>query len=75
MFPVQADLMVELSSTRRVTVEQFKGSTVISMREFYQKEDKMLPGKKGITLTPPQWQTLYSNLGKLQTLFAASSSA
>mmetsp|Transcript_11584 Transcript_11584/g.19747 ORF Transcript_11584/g.19747 Transcript_11584/m.19747 type:complete len:446 (-) Transcript_11584:67-1404(-) len=71
----KAGLMVELSSTRRVTVEQFKGGTVISMREFYQKDDKMLPGKKGITLTLPQWQTLYSNLDKLQTLFAASSSA
>jgi len=66
--------VVELSgSARRVTVEQYKGTTTISLREFYQKDGKWLPGKKGINLTTAQWQTLYSNLGSLKQAFADAS--
>ena len=63
--------MVELSgAARRVTVEQFKGNTMISFREFYQKDGQWLHGKKGINLTVPQWQTLYANLDGLKQSFA-----
>jgi Transcriptional Coactivator p15 (PC4) len=39
----------QLSSSktpRRVEVSEFKDSTLVSIREFYQKDDEYLPGKK-----------------------------
>lgn len=32
--------------SRRVTVSEFKGSTYIGIREYYEKDGKQLPGKK-----------------------------
>ena len=34
------------SGTRRVTVSEFKGKTMIHIREFYEKDGAKLPGKK-----------------------------
>jgi hypothetical protein len=36
----------ELSKARRVAVSQFKGNTMINIREYYQNDGKWLPGKK-----------------------------
>ena len=46
------------ASTRRLTVNEFKGMTMISIREFYEKDGKKMPGKKGISLTVEQWAVL-----------------
>ena len=39
-------MMSKLSRTRRVQLSEFKGVTMVNIREFYEKDDKMLPGKK-----------------------------
>lgn len=44
---------VEISSKKRVTVSEWKGATLLSIREYYQKDGKTLPGK-GISLTGEQ---------------------
>jgi len=44
----------ELSSKRRMTIQEFKGKTLVSLREFYEKDGKLLPGKSGLNLTPEQ---------------------
>ena len=36
----------EISKMRRVTVTNFKGKDFINVREYYEKDDKELPGKK-----------------------------
>ena len=36
----------ELSDKRRVSIEDFRGKTLISIREFYEKDGELLPGKK-----------------------------
>jgi hypothetical protein len=40
-------LRVQLSSKRRVTLSEFKGKTLVSIREFYLKDGKELPSSKG----------------------------
>jgi len=49
---------VDLGKKRRVTVRDFKGSTLIDIREFYGSEGDEKPGKKGISLSVEQWKSL-----------------
>ena len=44
----------ELSPDRRFTICKWQGETRVDIREFYEKEGKMLPGKKGLSLTMDQ---------------------
>jgi len=48
----------ELGNKRKVTVEAFKGRVYVGIREFYEKDGELLPGKKGINLTPEQFESL-----------------
>lgn len=48
----------DLGKNRKVTVREFKGKTLIDIREFYNKDGKELPGKKGIALSGEQWRKL-----------------
>lgn len=33
---------------RRVNVNEFKGKPLVNIREYYEKNGEMLPGKKGM---------------------------
>ncbi|TVU03290.1 hypothetical protein EJB05_51183 [Eragrostis curvula] len=53
----QGDLILcRLSTKRRVTLSEFKGRTLVSIREFYIKDGKEVPSAKGISLTVEQWE-------------------
>jgi len=45
-----------------VSVTKFRGKQYVSIREYYEKDGKMLPGKRGINLTPEQFK-LFVSLG------------
>ncbi|KAH0426496.1 hypothetical protein CcaCcLH18_10306 [Colletotrichum camelliae] len=48
----------DLSGKRRVGVSQYNKATLVNIREFYEKDGNMLPGKKGISLSIPQYEAL-----------------
>jgi hypothetical protein len=47
-----------LTKSKRLSVGKFKGSVNINLREYFEKDDKWLPTKKGITLNMDSWNLL-----------------
>ncbi|TMW44142.1 hypothetical protein DOY81_010779 [Sarcophaga bullata] len=47
-----------LEKLRQVRISEFRGRKLIDIREYYEKNGEMLPGKKGISLSVEQWKTL-----------------
>ncbi|KAI6821644.1 hypothetical protein KC340_g12719 [Hortaea werneckii] len=56
----------EISGKRRVQVSTFKGSTFVGIREFYEKDGKMLPGKKGISLSVDQYNAVVEIIPQIE---------
>lgn len=56
-----------LSSKRKVSISLYAGKTMVSIREFYSKGGRDLPGKKGITLTTDQWEKLFHAAKEIET--------
>ncbi|KAL7343341.1 transcriptional Coactivator p15-domain-containing protein [Rhodotorula toruloides] len=54
----EGDKYIDLAALRRVTVRKFKGKTLIDIREFYNSDKGVAPGKKGISLSVEQWDRL-----------------
>ncbi|VVC95630.1 RNA polymerase II transcriptional coactivator [Leptidea sinapis] len=49
-----------LQGKKLVKVREFKGKVYVDIREFYEKDGNLMPGKKGISLTPEMWRKLLS---------------
>lgn len=47
-----------LEKTRQIRINEFRGRKLIDIREYYEKNGEMLPGKKGISLSLSQWKRL-----------------
>ncbi|CAK7264671.1 hypothetical protein SEPCBS57363_001201 [Sporothrix epigloea] len=48
----------ELSKMRRIGIAQFRNTTLINIREYYESAGQMRPGKKGISLSLDQYKAL-----------------
>lgn len=50
---------------------EFRGKIYVDVREYYEKDGEMLPGKKGISLTVEQWEKLKALIPKIDDALAA----
>ncbi|KAG8628821.1 hypothetical protein KVT40_002686 [Elsinoe batatas] len=56
----------ELSNNRRVSITSFKGKSTVNIREYYEKDGKHLPGKKGIAMPMEQYEALLELLPQIE---------
>ncbi|KAI0737624.1 transcriptional Coactivator p15-domain-containing protein [Daedaleopsis nitida] len=61
---------IDLGKNRRATVNTFKGGKFVDIREFYGDDSDLKPGKKGISLSQEQWETLKSSADVIDSFFA-----
>ncbi|OJI80741.1 hypothetical protein ASPTUDRAFT_194126 [Aspergillus tubingensis CBS 134.48] len=61
------DIYWEISKARRLTISSFRGKTLVSIREYYEKDGHELPGKKGISLPIDQFSSLVKLLPHIET--------
>jgi len=47
-----------LSKNKRLSVTTFKGIVYVNIREYFEKDGKWLPTKKGVTLNAEGWNIL-----------------
>ena len=64
-FFTHARLQLDKGGKRKVTVSQWKNQTRIDIREFYEKDGEVLPGRKGISLSVDQWELLKELIPKI----------
>ncbi|KAK0504587.1 transcriptional Coactivator p15-domain-containing protein [Armillaria luteobubalina] len=64
------DKYIDLGKKKRATVRSFKGMSLLDIREFYGQEGEEKPGKKGISLSLEQWNTLKQGVDTIDRLFA-----
>ncbi|KAF8404054.1 hypothetical protein HHK36_008931 [Tetracentron sinense] len=62
--------LFEISKNRRVSVRNWQGRVFVDIREFYVKDGKELPGKKGISLSMDQWNVLRDHVGEIDEAVA-----
>jgi len=58
---------VNLSEKRRVSISEFKNVLLYNIREYYEKDGKELPGRKGVSLTKEQWNSLMGSVAAIET--------
>ena len=64
-------MIAKISGMRRVVVSDFKGKTFVNIREYYEKDGKALPGKKGISLPVDQYSKLVALLPQIAAALEA----
>ncbi|XP_044758705.1 RNA polymerase II transcriptional coactivator [Coccinella septempunctata] len=55
----------DLGKNRFVKLSEFKGKWYVNIREFYEANGELKPGKKGIMLTMEQWQKFKGMVGEI----------
>ncbi|KAF1963731.1 PC4-domain-containing protein [Byssothecium circinans] len=60
---------LKANGTRRVMISDFKGKTLVSIREYYEDASgEMKPGKKGIALSMDQYNALVAAMPLIETV-------
>ncbi|XP_052211603.1 uncharacterized protein LOC127814252 [Diospyros lotus] len=58
--------MWKLAETRGVAVHDFKGSTLVSIRDYYEKDGKLLHSSRGISLSSWQWSAFRKSFPSIE---------
>ncbi|KAE7999352.1 hypothetical protein FH972_003792 [Carpinus fangiana] len=59
-------VVCKLSNKRRVVIQDFRGKTLVSIREFYEKDGKQIPTAKGISLSTEQWSAFRKSVPAIE---------
>lgn len=59
---------IKISGKRRLQVSDFKGQNFINIREFYEKDGKTLPGRKGIALNIEQYAAFIALMPEIEAV-------
>lgn len=59
------DKMFPLGKNKFATVGEFRNSKFVNIREYYEKDGELKPGKKGIALSMDQWGKLKDQLDSI----------
>ncbi|XP_059149941.1 activated RNA polymerase II transcriptional coactivator p15-like [Physella acuta] len=59
------EFMFQLAKMRYATVSEFRGKAMVGIREYYEKDGELRPGKKGISLSIDQWQALKDKISEI----------
>jgi len=54
------------SPKKKVKVRVYKNNLLVDIREYYEKNDEWLPGKKGISLQVGQWKALVAQIQAIE---------
>ncbi|XP_023231488.1 activated RNA polymerase II transcriptional coactivator p15 isoform X2 [Centruroides vittatus] len=57
--------MFQLSKMRYVSVREFRGKVMVDIREYYDSNGDLKPGKKGICLSLDQWNSLKEHIDSI----------
>ncbi|OAF69750.1 putative RNA polymerase II transcriptional coactivator [Intoshia linei] len=64
-----AEKLYELSKSRFISVSEFKGKQFVNIREYYEQDGELKPGRKGISLTKEQWEKVKEHTDKIDECF------
>ncbi|XP_068690810.1 activated RNA polymerase II transcriptional coactivator p15-like [Montipora capricornis] len=56
------DFSFPIADKRKISVREFKGKVYVDIREFYENDGELKPGKKGIMLQISQWEKLKEHM-------------
>ncbi|OAF69752.1 hypothetical protein A3Q56_02491 [Intoshia linei] len=60
--------LLRISSKRYISVNEYKGMQLVSIREYYEQDGRLKPSTKGISLTKHQWKMLKEHIYKIDRL-------
>ncbi|KAJ3022793.1 RNA polymerase II transcriptional coactivator [Thoreauomyces humboldtii] len=64
--PSPEQYILSLDEKKKLTVSQFKGITLVGIREYYtDKDGEDQPGKKGIAISPAAWAVMKANFAQI----------
>ncbi|KAJ1696369.1 hypothetical protein LUZ63_004881 [Rhynchospora breviuscula] len=58
-------VVCEVSKNKRISVRNWNGNVMVDFREFFVKDGKQLPTKKGISLSMDQWKILRDHIEEI----------
>ncbi|KAF3337739.1 RNA polymerase II transcriptional coactivator KIWI-like protein [Carex littledalei] len=63
--PADGIVVCEVSKNKRITVRNWNGNVMVDFREYFVKDGKQLPTKKGISLSMDQWKILRDHIEEI----------